>query len=709
MKILPFRFPACSVLVKILLVFLVLSVLSLLVCGLVAFVTISDVGFSAEKDSTSLGNQAVDDATVALKAAAENHLILQATDESEITNVLFEDTISEMEILADQAETVGDNPPLLPRTRSLPRENPPADPNEATVIFLTPGAYAAKNSEEYRAVSGMSDLLRSVYDADGNMTSVYVATDSGIVVMYPWNGFANGTVDPRTSDWFTGAKKAPDVSWTEPYMDSAGHGLVVTSSKAVPTRFGTWVVGSDVTVDVINSAFLNKTLGGRGYAILMDNKGTIVSRPGLASGESGDTRKYVPENVFREGNPALEAISRNMTAGKTGLDKTNFENTEVYVAYAPVRSLNWSLAVSMPVDEITAPIQPTRDRISEATRSTGARINEQTDRIRDIFAVLILALIVVVAILSVYLARIITRPVEALKKGTLALGRGDLDYRVRLETRDEFEDLARSFNQMAGDLRTNIDELRRTTAEKERYTKELEIAKEIQESFLPESIPEIPGYDIAATAIPAMEIGGDLYDFIPLEGGLWGLAIADVSGKSVSAALYMALSRTLLHASGSEHRNPSSAVHWVNRMLYDDGRSGMFITVFYGVLDPVKKTFAYVNAGHNPPVLVKRDGGKARYLEGQNIALGVVPDVNAVSNILLLEPGDLLFLYTDGVTEAFNEMEVDFGEKRLVEYLEKNRSLSAREILAGILLELQTFRGTAPQSDDITLLVLRVE
>ncbi|WP_321507392.1 SpoIIE family protein phosphatase [uncultured Methanoregula sp.] len=704
-----FRLPACSVLSKILLVFLVLSILSLVVSGIVAYATISGIGFSAERDSIALGNQAVNDATGALEQAAEKNLVQLAFDEAEITNVLFEDTITEMEILAAQAKTVGQNSPLITSTRPHTRGNPPVDPADATVIFLAPGSDTNTDTEEYRTLEGMSDLLRAVYIADTNLTSVYVATDSGIALMYPWRSFANGTIDPRNRDWFNGAKKTPDVYWSEPYMDSAGHGLVVTASKAVQTKYGTWVIGSDVTVDVINSAFLNKTLGGQGYAVLMDNRGVIISRPGLSSHTAGSAGEYIPENAFQGASPTLAAISRNMTTGRTGLDKTRFENVETYIAYAPVRSMNWSYAVSMPVDEVTEPIQSTRDQIASATISTGARIKEQTDRILVIFAGLILALILVVAILSVFLARVITRPVEVLKKGASAIGRGDLDYRVRLESRDEFEDLARSFNQMAGDLKQNIDDLRRTTAEKERYTKELEIAKEIQESFLPEFIPQIQGYDITATTIPAMEIGGDLYDFIPLEGGRWGLVIADVSGKSVSAALYMALSRTLLHAGASEHFHATSTVQWVNRMLFDDGRSGMFITVFYSVLDPVSRTFTYVNAGHNPPLLVKKNGQKARYLDGRDIALGVIPEVNAGSHTVVLEPGDMVFMYTDGVTEAFNEQDMDFGEERLIEYLEKNRSFTAREIQLGLLAEIRQFRGNAHQSDDITLLVLRVE
>jgi len=702
------RLPACSVLVKILLVFLVLSVLSLLACGIVAFITISDVGYSAEQDTLSLGSQAIDDTTRALETAAEKHLTQMAYDEAEITNVLFEDTITEMEILAAQATTTGHNQPLNPITPVYSRETIPPDPAGATVIFSAPGVDTARNTEEYRTLGGMSDILKAVYYADGNLTSVYITTDSGITLMYPWRDFTNDTLDSRKREWFTGAKKTGSVYWSAPYIDSAGQGIVVTASKAIDTKYGTWVVGSDVTVDTINSAYLNRTLGSRGYAVLMDNGGNIISRPGLSAGVV-DPGRYVPENAFRNKDPAILAISRNMTAGGAGIEKTRFGTTETYVAYAPVRALNWSYAVSIPVDEVTAPIQSTRERISAATLNTSIRINEQTDRIRDIFAVLTLILIFIVAILAVFLARMITRPVEALKEGASALGQGNLDYRVHLDTRDEFEELARSFNKMAGDLKQNIDDLRRTTAEKERYTKELEIAKEIQLSFLPEVIPEIPGYDLAATSIPAMEIGGDLYDFIPLENGNWGLVIADVSGKSISAALYMALSRTLLHAGAGEHPFPTSTVQWVNRMLFDDGRSGMFITVFYGVLDPVSRVFGYVNAGHNPPLILKRNEQKARYLEGNDIALGVLPEVKAKSHEIVLEPGDILFLYTDGVTEAFNNQDQDYGEERLVTYLEKNRTLPAQELLMGVLEEIYQFRGDAPQSDDITLLVLRVK
>ncbi|NMB78622.1 MAG: SpoIIE family protein phosphatase, partial [Methanomicrobiales archaeon] len=349
----------------------------------------------------------------------------------------------------------------------------------------------------------------------------------------------------------------------------------------------------------------------------------------------------------------------------------------------------------------------TERTIVNATRDTSTEIQWQTDRFLLIVAGLILLLLFLVISLSWYLARVITKPVDVLREGTTAIGHGDLDFRLTIRSGDEFETLAESFNQMAADLKENIENLRRTTAEKERFIKELEIAKEIQDSFLPESVPQIRGFDIAATTIPALEIGGDLYDFITVAGTRTGIVIADVSGKGVSAALYMALSRTILHACGSAEPEPSRAVKNANGLLYDDGRSGMFITVFYGVLDPGRMTFEYVNAGHNPPLLL-RNGEESVWMSGEKgIALGVIEQVAIPATRLMLRPGDILVLYTDGVTEAFNEQEEYFGEDRLQACIEQNRALPAQGILDMLIRDIRAYTGSAPQSDDITVVVIR--
>ncbi len=705
-----FRFKGMSVRQKILIIFLSLSLMSLLITGMLAFVTISNIGHYAEDSSTALGVTAVNDSSVALREEAEIDLKRIAFDQAEITQLSFDDTAAEIEILAAQAASLQNNPPLQPVTPSFTKYSPPNNPMNAIVIILAPGSTATPLSDEYRTLAGMDDLLKGMYVADEELNNTYIATDSGIMRSYPWTNKTKPDYDPRVRDWFIHAKNTPGNVWSGPYVDASGSGLIVTCSRAVPTKFGTWVVASDVTTNSINQNVLNLTLGGRGYAILLDSEGKVISSPGLSAGNATWNETFNTGNVFDNPNPEVVKIGRKMVAGESGVDLAWIHNEEIYVAYAPVTSLNWSFAILMPASKIVAPAIKTGSNIFAATQISNQHIEAQTTRILEIFFGLFIILLIVVILLSFLLARIITRPVELLRQGTVALGKGDLDYHLTIETGDEFEVLAQSFNTMAADLKKNIEDLRLTTAEKERYAKEMEIAKEIQDNFLPELTPTIPGIELAATTLPAMEIGGDLYDFIPVQKDLWGLAIADVSGKGVSAALFMALCSTVIRVSGGAEADPSVVLERANQLIYADGRSSMFITIFYGVLDPANRKFSYVNAGHNPPMLVRGTPPEVRTLEeGRCIALGVVPDVTITCSELALECGDLIVMYTDGVTEAFNPQDEEFGEERLMKYLKKHRNDPVREIINGLVDEVRSFCGSRAQSDDITVVIFRVK
>jgi sigma-B regulation protein RsbU (phosphoserine phosphatase) len=397
-----------------------------------------------------------------------------------------------------------------------------------------------------------------------------------------------------------------------------------------------------------------------------------------------------------------------MTAGKTGIGKVWFNGTETYVAYAPVSSMNWSLAISLPVSEITSPVEKFTGKIEGATQDTGRHISAQTDRLSTVFGLLFLAILLFVLMVSVLLSHVITRPVATLKEGAKAFGDGNLDFRVTIRSGDEFEDLARSFNTMAEALKENIENLRKTTAEKERYAKEMEIARSIQTSFLPGEMPEIPGFDLSAVMIPAMEVGGDFYDVVPLRDGRWAFVIADVSGKGVSAALFMAMSRTLIRAGLESATDTSRALCTANGMIARNAPSSMFVTVFSAVLDPGKLTLACTNAGHNPPVIIRGDSGDAVFLKERGIAMGVLPDMDDNPEHVQLKPGDLFIMYTDGVTEAFDTGYAAFGEDRLVRVAKECRSLPAGIVRDRIIAAIREFTGPAPQSDDITLVVIRV-
>src|SRR5690606_28918126 len=266
-------------------------------------------------------------------------------------------------------------------------------------------------------------------------------------------------------------------------------------------------------------------------------------------------------------------------------------------------SVNWSVAVVMPVDEVVAPAEAARESILAASGETASHITGQQVQMRTIFSGAFFVLLAAVGILTLLFTRHLTRPIEELRKGSEAIGAGNLDYAVNVQSGDECEDLAASFNHMAADLKDHIENLKKTTAEKERIEKELEIAKVIQQSFLPETAPRLPGMELEGFNLPAAEVGGDFYDFIALDDEQWGLVIADVSGKGVPAALFMALSRTLVRASTSHYQDPAESIREANLNIFLDSKTSMFVTLFYAVLDASRKVLTYVNAGHNPPML----------------------------------------------------------------------------------------------------------
>lgn len=261
----------------------------------------------------------------------------------------------------------------------------------------------------------------------------------------------------------------------------------------------------------------------------------------------------------------------------------------------------------------------------------------------------------------------------------------------------------------------NLIAERQTKAERDTYLSELErkkaelkIAHDIQMSFLPDRLPEVPGFELAALSVPAKEVGGDFYDAIPLPGGQTALVIADVSGKGVPAALFMALSRTVLRANALVPRSARDAVREANMLIAEDAKSGMFVTLFYAVADPANRTLTYVNAGHNPPLLFRPGGGRPVGLKGTGIILGVMPEADYGEETVALESGDLVLLYTDGITEAINPDEEQFGEERLIETVTGCLDRPSAEIVDRVRDAVMEFSGDEPQFDDLTLMVLRV-
>jgi sigma-B regulation protein RsbU (phosphoserine phosphatase) len=311
------------------------------------------------------------------------------------------------------------------------------------------------------------------------------------------------------------------------------------------------------------------------------------------------------------------------------------------------------------------------------------------------------------------LARSITGSVHELVTGTSQVKRGDFTYKIPIRTEDQLGDLAKSFNEMTASIETLLGE----KAEKDRMEEELRVAQRIQTSLLPRGDVSVPGLEVTGVCEPARQVGGDYYDVLPLEDGRAGILVADVAGKGASAALYMAELKGLMLALSARYRSPRELLIEADRALakHLDGRS--FVTMTYGIVDPAAHTFTYARAGHCPLLYAPGPGAPDRtpkLLASEGMVLGLDLSDSGMfarmleEDVLTLAPGDVVLLYTDGVTEAMNRRDEYFGEARLMAALEATRDQPLDALKEGLLRRLRAFVGEAEQHDDMTLVLLRL-
>jgi sigma-B regulation protein RsbU (phosphoserine phosphatase) len=356
------------------------------------------------------------------------------------------------------------------------------------------------------------------------------------------------------------------------------------------------------------------------------------------------------------------------------------------------------LAFAFPV--IKADIQVGNAYIALSQEKIQRAVRETTLKV----IVLSLGFVVLALVAAFILANLIVRPLQRLTRTALAVGGGDLDASVPVTSQDELGVLARSFNAMTAGLKRAQQEM----MDKQLLMQELNIAQEIQQGLLPKKIPQIAGYELAAYYAPAKEVGGDLYDFIRMDDQRLAITVADVSGKSVPGSLGMTMARSVLRAQAFTRQSVGQTLHKTNEVIQPDIRRGMFVTMFYAVLDIAGHKLDCANAGHNPAYKVHTDGS-IEEIGPEGIALGLVPAQQFFVDELSvpMAPGEMVAFYTDGVTEAMNGASDEYGDDRFKAALARVKDLPLADALKALLDDVKAFVAGAPPHDDITLVLLR--
>lgn len=493
--------------------------------------------------------------------------------------------------------------------------------------------------------------------------------------------------------WYAHPKETGQPCWTGPYYDEGG-GNVLMATYSVPfyrtvngaQRFA-GVVTVDISIDWLSDYLNGIRLFESGYAFLIMRDGTFITHP--------DRRLVSRENMFtriaQSGDPSLARIIKRMDVEPFGAAfGRDFHTGKRSLHYVhSLAATGWIIVIVVPEHELYGDL-----------RSLARTI---------VLIIIVGMLALFVAVL--FVARSITRPVHSLSRVAGEIAHGNLDIDVpHADIANEIGMLAESFRSMKLSLREYIANLRETTAAKERIESELAVGRTIQMSFIP--APPRPAdrreeYEIAAAIEMAREVGGDLYDIVPLDEDRLFLLVGDVSGKGVPAALLMAVTRTLFRAFATSYRRPAALLERVNEELARENDSAMFVTAFCGVYNCATGELAYSNAGHNPPLFMGADGDIRPLALPFGIALGADDGAAFGDAIIAMRPGERILVYTDGVTEALNECGEFFGEPGLIRALARAHSASAEETVARAIAAVREHAGGAPQSDDITLLCLR--
>jgi len=498
------------------------------------------------------------------------------------------------------------------------------------------------------------------------------------------------TMNYPLQDWYQIPRELLRSGWSEPYFDDGG-GNALMATLSVPffagageTRRFRGVVTADIALDWLTATVGSIKVLQTGYAFLLSRNGTIVTHP-VADRIMNETIFSVAE---ARGDRAMRALGRRMQRGESGFAPyTTYAGIESRLYYAPVPSAGWTLAIVFPEAELFSSVR----HLTLTIAGIGAG------------GLLLLAGIVAQT------ARSITKPLSALAEATKEISEGKFDAALPASTaQDEVGALSRAFSAMTVALREHIARLVDATAARERIEGELRIARDIQMSILPKMPPflERKEFGLFAVIAPAKEVGGDFYDFFEMGENRLCLIIADVSGKGVPAALFMAVTKTLIKATAKAGRGAAEILTEVNREIAPGNEQSMFVTVFFGVLDLNTGELVYTNAGHNPPLLIRRGAVPAYLPASRQLVVGAMSGTCYRNERVVLAPGDRLLLYTDGVTEAVNPGGSFYSEARLASEAGRFAGQGIQDAAVDTLASVQAFADGAGQSDDITIMLV---
>lgn len=523
----------------------------------------------------------------------------------------------------------------------------------------------------------------------------------GLGALYPARAAEPDRFDPRRSPWYVAALALPGPVWTPPQPEP-GTGRISVAVSSRVTGPDNAAAGATAIFTPLDDLLASVTTPGhiagdlRTFLVVTEPGGD--GRPALLV-EAGEVRRghghgwhaYVtPAPLPSPDADVLRAVADDVAGGVSGVRRLAYEGRDCLAAYARTAD-NEALLQIAPVSEVLA-----------EARAVAADVETSIKGLYVFGSLLAVAVMIALAFLSFSASRAVTRPILALTRAARRLADGDFSARISRPGRDEIGELGRVFNELAPRLDAHM-----------RLCETVSLASEIQRSLLPARPPDVSGLSLAAISRYCDETGGDYFDFLPFDGdkaGLLGVALGDVSGHGLEAALLMTTGRALLRPRAAAPGDPAAIVADVNRELTRDTYgTGRFMTLFYLEIDRAAGTAAFARAGHDPALLFDPATGRVVELTAKGMALGVAEEARyETGTIAGLAPGQVLLIGSDGLWEAENEAGEMFGKDRTRAILAQAAPEGAPAVRDALLDALDAFRGARPLDDDVTLVVIAI-
>lgn len=557
---------------------------------------------------------------------------------------------------------------------------------------------------------------------DSRYSATYFGSKHGFLIcssVYPGDAYSPISDDPAFAydpcvrPWYVNAVKAKRVVFSLPYRTilTKAHSNVEVISCSAPYYDAEGIAGVaslDFATKDLRQYIYDTAIGDKGINFVMNENGKVIFSP-LKEGVLAETDKW--QDLRNSKSVGLAKAAKAMAKGESDVLPVEIDGENYMLAFAPIQTMKWSLGILVSQDDISSYLEESHSYF--VGQLENFRDNLQRESVLLLLAALLAFLIMVIIMyfLSKHLTDRFVKPIKQMADGVREIASGNLDRKLEISTGDEIEHLATCFNAMTDELKAYIDNLSRITAEKEKAAAELSVARNIQLGALPQDFfADCPDFQIYASMDAAKGVGGDFYDFYLTDEEHLVIAIADVSGKGIPAALYMMRAKTTLKnmVLMSKHTDDfADIMKMANQELCRENEEMMFVTVFLARLDLTTGELVYVNGGHNSPLV--RNNGKFQYLQQarNHMMLGINEGEAYEAHRLVMQPDDMIFLYTDGVTEAMNEAGEIYSEERLQETLNREPERDVREILAAVRQDVSAYAGGAEQSDDITMLGLK--